>query len=519
MKLPGNASMPVQSLGREDSAAAMSATVAKANVMNGVAGLVETYENVKDSAALSEGVAKWHENDAKLRSTLTESKTIPVGDLPKDLAKSLELGDAEHVETYRVANELYDRSEKELYTELKGKLKGRKAQAAFDQQIFRRKSQTISEINASSIRQERESRMAEYDSAVDVAMKIPDRDEAMALGEMSITAAYESGIYDNDDYNEGMKELHETVDYGHYQRQLETDDTDMLAEQLSEIVTGDNWLSEAQVKDLSGRYNSRIDSLEAKEKAEVKEQRERESKSALVDAMIEMSETGNAYGISELKESAAGMESSDIQTLINWTDGFESKRKTESDKGQVDIASYLVTTVITGSNRKDVIEELGSMYNGGEGKLSGADYAKALSDLNSIEKIVVDAPRFKEVEDDIYLRIGKASKDQFMPGQDPTLAVYLGDALKALYSEADKEGLAFDPVTWWEENQGAYLPPSHDEAAYGEYLVIDMTTNDGKIDRKATLAKINAIPDTPENLAKKTGAVRYMNTKVLEESR
>ena len=507
MKLPGIQYGGVQSLGRENFSSEMKATLAGAQVMESVAGAIQAHEQARDGAAYNEGVAKWFEEDARLRSTLTESESLPVNTLPQSLVRELGLKGEENVETYRVASQLYDLSETKFYDEYKGKIKNKKTKAEFDKAIFRRKSQTISEINTSSIRRERDANQSMFDSALSVASKLTDRSEAEYQVRNIVNSAFGQGIYTAEQRNDNLELGLETVDYGHFQRELQSDDVEALTSLQDEIVMGDNFLNETQVKDLSAQYNSKIEGIKTKRKAEHKAEKTLNSQTALTEAMMG-SLDGGAMTLDQIRKIAPDLEPTDLRTLLTWTKTLEDENKAESEKGGLDEANYLVTTLINGGNRQDVSSRLKQMLD--TKQINGTDYAQAMGRLSNTQNIVFNAPQFKETEDSIYRLIVKAGKDQFLPGSDPSLVIYLNDALKDYYSAGESQGINFNPVKWWEVNQGKYLPPAHDEAAYSKYIILDTKSNDSSIDYKASLDAINRLPDIEKNYPIKEGAIRYL---------
>ncbi len=512
MKLPPvGYRAPVQSLGRESARPAISATLAKTEVLDSAVEIVEAHEYAEQSAKLQQSATRLLTEETKLRNALVNNTKIPASDIPRQLKKKLGITDKEaYVDTYRVSTELYDHRMTEISNEIEGELSP-KFREEFNRMVFSQRRMGVEKVVQDQQQKWKSAQRTTFDTSIRLAREL-ERDEAIARTTEIISQGHQAGIYDLAEHDEMMIESREAIDYKHFQDQLVTeDDPEELGALVTEIVEGENtFLSDAQIKDLTGRYMSRIKSLRDEEQARVKEDRRRESKQTLAESIVSIRDGGGLPSYSELLD--MGMEAEDVIALTGFMAGVEEERKTESTAEARNEADFIVTDVrMAHLNQEDAIERLNNLRQTGD--ISGEDYGQAMSDIVQAEAIATSDPTFRQVEESIYLMIGRASRDQFSSGADPEIAVYLNEARNALYAAARSQGATFNAADWWERNQRQFLPPSYDEAAYQQYMILD---DSGRLDFKATMDNINGISGA-DMTNRKAGAMRLANQIRLSE--
>lgn len=510
MKLPGNTNVGVQSLGRLDPAAAMRATQAKGAAFDAAGKALRVYDEAQQNAKIGEAVTRYYEADAQLRSDLTERRTIRVEDIPPAVLGQIDVDDDEQeIEVHRVASQLYDYQERQLRDDLSKGLRGRVNRARFSQAIATRKARTIEVVNQSAIRGQRDALRVQRDNEMNTALRLPDRLDAHEKLEEALNGGYMDGVYTEEEYQKRMDAGRETIDYSHFQNVLmQSEDEDELAAALNEVVMGENFLTTDSVKDLGTRLNAKIDQVVKDREARYEKQRKEQSGQQRIEAMLDMVE-GDLYTVGDFAELAETMTPEDLRGLMAWTDKMDTSRNTETATGYNDAAAMIATQVMSGALTK---EQAFTQLEAYAGKMNGADYAAAMKAVNDAQRVVVTAPEFQLVEDEIYLEIGRGSKDSIaLLNDDGKTARYTSNAIRELYNAAEQGGVGFDARGWWDTNRERLLPPEYFDRAFESYLV---NGDNRMIDINASMDKINAagLPGKDRVLA-----LKYVKRKLAEQ--
>jgi len=246
-------------------------------------------------------------------------------------------------------------------------------------------------------------------------------------------------------------------------------DVDALETQQAEIVNNPV-LNSAQANRMYGAYDTKIRRIEKAKEAAAKEEKEENSSLELVELGARIVEGEELTG-SEMYMEVSGMRPADRNTAMSIWRASQNKVETSDPVVVTQIATMIRRTLLPDGTstsfkqRRDQVQmQMDKMME--DGDLSIGDHRSFTADLKKVQKVPIESPEFKMVEEDIYVLLTGGTKDAIPILEAGGVQVGLAETIWELNERALLLGSAFDPQEWWRQHKPTVITRAMEASTY-----------------------------------------------------
>ena len=449
-KLPGiNYQTPSRNLGRHDIMGPIRVANAEAAALREIGGMynavearIETNKVAKYSAAMSNEMAELN--------AMTKNTREYHPQFLDDLGIEYDAEGRELIPAHEVSVEVYKKMAEGIREKNSGNLSA-KGQIVMDRTYASKYAPGITAVTAQKVKWSQEYATAETELEFEESVLKGNQEGAMIIAD----TARANGTWTHSYYATKVKAMPGRVQESLYLRDLDSmTEIDQLEEHQTEIANNPV-LSATQANRMYGAYDSKIRRIEKVKEAATKEEKEENSSLEMMELGALIVEGEQLTG-SEMYMEVSGMTRADRNTAMSIWRASQNKVATSDPMVMTQIGTMIRRTLLpdgTGTSfkmRRDQVQmQMDKMME--DGDLNIGDHRSFTADLKRVQKVPVEGPEYKMVEDDIYTLLTGGTKDQLPILEGGGDQVGLANTMWELNERALMMGTAFDPQAWWKQ--------------------------------------------------------------------
>ena len=426
------------------------------NVVAEIGTKIETNDIAAASAQMSNEMAE-------LNAYVKNTKTYD----PQELrAAGMTIDGDDHVPAHEVSVDFYKLQSNDIYERHSSSL-GIRGRRVLEKTYASKYATGISDVIGSSIKYGQQYSKAQVDMSFEGAVRSANAQGASDIASVALA----NGTWSPEQYATKMTPMLGRVREAQYLQALEVNEDLSELERLQREAVNDPILNTASANRMYGAYNTKIRQIEKIREAELKEIKIERSSNELSRVTIEITEGVELSG-AEIGSKIAGMRPADRNTALSvWR--AQQNEVSSSNEDSMRTAAVMIRgtllpdgTDLSFKDRRDNVQlQIDGMLDRGD--LTIADHRALVSDLKAVQKVPMNTPEFKMVEDDIYLTMTGASKGTLQVfDKSGQRAIGLANTMWELNERALQMGDRFNPTSWWDKKKPLIITKDMEKNQY-----------------------------------------------------